>query len=59
MVDAAKHTDSTIVIFLMVFIITETFILINLFIAVICDNLQTLQNRNAEHAKKAAEVSFV
>jgi cation channel sperm-associated protein 1 len=52
MYDAVKDDDPKIIIFLLVFIILETFIFINLFIAVIVNNLEHLQRRNDEKMNK-------
>eukprot|EP00455_Lapot_gusevi_P055000 TRINITY_DN8909_c0_g1_i3.p1 TRINITY_DN8909_c0_g1~~TRINITY_DN8909_c0_g1_i3.p1 ORF type:complete len:193 (+),score=56.55 TRINITY_DN8909_c0_g1_i3:75-653(+) len=53
MYEDVRDKDTTIFIFLVVFIIIESFILINLFVAVIVNNLEAMQRQAQE--KRAAE----
>ena len=46
--DEARSEDPNIIYFLIVYIIFETFILVNLFVAVIVSNLEESQKKNAK-----------
>lgn len=54
--DQAKDRAPTMILFLMVFIVVETFIFINLFVAVICNNLEQAQKRNNAEIQRGLEV---
>eukprot|EP01083_Nonionella_stella_P037407 101960_1 len=53
MYDEVKHVDRSFILYLIVFIVVETFIFINLFVAVIVNNLEQLQLQQIEKMKQA------
>lgn len=50
--DRVAHANALIILFLLAFIVTATFILVNLFVAVIVSNLEVLQAHQSRHLRE-------